>query len=142
MLAIPLILGLFIARVLFPLQLIVLVPPWVYSGVKVTNQQGVIMSHLRDIGMGYFGHLALAWINALRLLASSFFLVVHGLMPFLLVHAASETIAKVRNSFPKAPTDRILVRFNTKWRDDPEGRQWRVLVNGEETLASRVTIRT
>ena len=92
--------------------------------------------------MGYFGHLALAWINALRLLASSFFLVVHGLMPFLLVHAASETIAKVRNSFPKAPTDRILVRFNTKWRDDPEGRQWRVLVNGEETLASRVTIRT
>ncbi len=36
--------------------------------------------------------------------------------------------------------DRILIRFNTKFNDDPEGRCWRVLVNGDETLAHRVEI--
>ncbi|MBC8063535.1 MAG: hypothetical protein H7Y17_01795 [Chlorobia bacterium] len=36
--------------------------------------------------------------------------------------------------------DRILVRFNTKVADDPEGRAWRVLVNGVETLAHKVHI--
>ena len=36
--------------------------------------------------------------------------------------------------------DRILIRFNTKFAEDPEGRCWRVLVNGEETLAHRVQI--
>jgi len=34
--------------------------------------------------------------------------------------------------------DRILVRFNTKVADDPEGRTWRVLENGTETLANKV----
>jgi len=100
------------------------------------------MGHLEEVGMGYLQHLALAWKNALRLVASSVFLVVHGAFPFVLTHAASDTIERVRNSFPKGGSDRILVRFNTKWKEDPEGRQWRVLVNGEETLASRVSIRT
>jgi hypothetical protein len=36
--------------------------------------------------------------------------------------------------------DRILIRFNTKHADDPEGRRWRVLVNGEERLAHTVRI--
>lgn len=34
--------------------------------------------------------------------------------------------------------DRILLRFNTKWQDDPTTRKWRVLVNGEEKLARKV----
>ncbi len=37
-------------------------------------------------------------------------------------------------------TDRILVRFNTKFAEDPQGRTWRVLVNGVETLAHKVYI--
>lgn len=36
--------------------------------------------------------------------------------------------------------DRILVRFNTKFAEDPLKRGWRVLVNGEEQLAHRVDI--
>ena len=33
---------------------------------------------------------------------------------------------------------RILVRFNTKWQEDPDGRKWRVLEDGKETLARKV----
>lgn len=36
--------------------------------------------------------------------------------------------------------DRILVRFNTKFGNDPSGRRWRVLVNGEEHLAHKVVM--
>lgn len=35
---------------------------------------------------------------------------------------------------------RILLRFNTKVAEDPQKRTWRVLVNGEETLAHKVLI--
>lgn len=33
---------------------------------------------------------------------------------------------------------RILLRFNTKYKEDPEGRTWRVLVDGTETLAHKI----
>lgn len=36
--------------------------------------------------------------------------------------------------------DRILIRFNTKVEEDPLKRPWRVLVNGEETLAYKVYV--
>jgi hypothetical protein len=36
--------------------------------------------------------------------------------------------------------DRILIRFNTKFEEDPDKRKWRVLVNGEERLAHQVDI--
>ena len=36
--------------------------------------------------------------------------------------------------------DRILIRFNTKHSEDAEGRRWRVLVNGEESLAHSVVM--
>lgn len=36
--------------------------------------------------------------------------------------------------------DRILLRFNTKFEEDSLKRTWRVLVNGEETLAAKVII--
>ncbi|MFZ4508263.1 MAG: hypothetical protein ACOYON_11275 [Fimbriimonas sp.] len=39
-------------------------------------------------------------------------------------------------------SSRILVRFNTKFTEDPEGRTWRVLVDGVETLAHKVMIDT
>lgn len=38
-------------------------------------------------------------------------------------------------------SDRVLLRFNTKFADDPERRTWRVLVNGKETLAHKVLIK-
>jgi hypothetical protein len=38
-------------------------------------------------------------------------------------------------------SSRILLRFNTKFAEDPEKRTWRVLVNGEETLAHKVLIK-
>lgn len=100
------------------------------------------MGHLEEVGMGYFGHLRLAWLNSLRLGAASVALAVHGAFPFLLAHFASETLEMVQRSFPKRGRERILVRFNTKWKDDPEGRQWRVLINGSETLARGVSIKT
>lgn len=37
--------------------------------------------------------------------------------------------------------DRILLRFNTKFLEDPSQRKWRVLVNGEEQLAHQIEVR-
>lgn len=36
---------------------------------------------------------------------------------------------------------RILLRFNTKFQEDPQKRTWRVLVDGKEKLADKVFIR-
>ncbi len=33
---------------------------------------------------------------------------------------------------------RILIRFNTKFEEDPLKRKWRVLIDGEESLAHKV----
>lgn len=61
-----------------------------------------------------------------------------------------ETMDKTKCTLPTCPThgtpppppkkDRILIRFNTKFGEDPEQRKWRVLTNGEEKLAHRVDI--
>jgi hypothetical protein len=101
----------------------------------------VEMKHLEEVNMSYAGHLGLAMLNSLRLLVSSVALFIHALFPFLFTHTASGLMEDVRNSFPKVGNDRILVRFNTKWKEDPEKRQWRVLVNGVETLANDVFIK-
>lgn len=37
---------------------------------------------------------------------------------------------------------RILIRFNTKFEDDPQKRKWRVLEDGVEKLAHKVLIST
>ena len=37
--------------------------------------------------------------------------------------------------------DRILIRFNTKFEEDPQKRTWRVLVNGQERLAEKILVR-
>src|ERR1700722_701737 len=100
------------------------------------------MTHLNEIDMGYFEHLKRAGFNAIRLFCASLILLVHGLLPFILVDTASKLVDKVRSSFPKSKRDRILVRFNTKWKEDPSSRQWRVLVNGTETLAHKESMKT
>ena len=99
------------------------------------------MKHLKEIEMTYLGHLKLAIINSFKLLFSSVILLIHGLIPSLFVKTTSAIIENVKRSFPQKK-DRILVRFNTKWRDDWQNRQWRILVNGVETLAHKVVINT
>jgi hypothetical protein len=37
---------------------------------------------------------------------------------------------------------RILIRFNTKFEEDSEKRKWRLLVDGEESLAHKITFYT
>ena len=98
------------------------------------------MKHLEEINMSYMQHLTLAMLNAVKLLISSFILIIHGIFPFLFPKTVSLILSDVK--FPKGIQDRILVRFNTKWEQDSQKRQWRVLVNGVESLAHKVAIKT
>ncbi len=100
------------------------------------------MTHLEEMKMTYWGHLRLASLNSMRLLWASIVLFVHGCFPSIFTKSASKLLDSVRKSFPTGEQDRILVRFNTKWQNDPQKRQWRVLVNGVEALAHKVDIRT
>jgi hypothetical protein len=99
------------------------------------------MNHLQETGTTYLQHAQLAIFNSFRLFCASCILFIHALFPFLFTKTTSKIIDIVKNSFPKIG-DQILVRFNTKWKDDPQHRQWRVLVNGKETLADCVIIKT
>jgi Family of unknown function (DUF6356) len=45
------------------------------------------MKHLNDVGMSYLGHLLRAWSIALVLL-------IHGLLPFVWEHTASDMLCK------------------------------------------------
>lgn len=102
------------------------------------------MGHLEDIKLTYLQHLILAIFNAFRLTFASVILVIHGVFPFLFQRVASGIVKDVEKSFvyPLDLGDKILVRFNTKWQEDNLKRQWRVLVNGNETLAAHVCLRT
>lgn len=53
------------------------------------------MGHLEEVGMGYLGHMGRAWLNALRLMRASLALFVHGCLPFVFVHTASDLLAGV-----------------------------------------------
>lgn len=99
------------------------------------------MRHLEEIKMTYWGHLRLASLNSLRLLKASIVLLIHGCFPSILTNSSSKLLDEIKKSFPTGGKDRILVRFNTKWQNDQQKRQWRVLVNGEEQLAHKVEIK-
>jgi hypothetical protein len=88
------------------------------------------MKHLEEVKMTYLEHLRLASLNSLKLSLSSITLLIHGFIPSLFTKTTSKMIDEIQRSFPRETQDRILVRFNTKWREDHQGRQWRVLVNG------------
>ena len=53
-------------------------------GAKV-GREGVLMGHLRDIGLSYIEHLYRAWSLA-------FICIVHGLFPFIWEHKAKDII--------------------------------------------------
>lgn len=97
--------------------------------------------HLDEVNTTYFEHLGLAIFNSLRLIAIPPILIIHGITPFLFTKTSSNLLKSVLYSFPRSKGDRILVRFNTKWGQDPLKRQWRVLTNGQEKLAEKVVIR-
>ncbi|SFI64324.1 DUF6356 family protein [Planctomicrobium piriforme] len=97
------------------------------------------MNHLAEVNMTYAQHWSMATKNSGKLSIASCVLFVHACLPFLFERTASRILRSVEHSLPKAGT-RILVRFNTKHREDPEGRSWRVLENGVETLAHVVSI--
>jgi hypothetical protein len=66
-------------------------------------------------------------------------LMLHSIFPELLPHYASEELFKIFKELSLGG-NKILIRFNTKWQEDPLKRTWRVLINGEEKLASEVCV--
>lgn len=56
---------------------------------------GVLTAHLREVDETYWEHMACAAGFAWRLFAAGLVCAVHALLPFLLVHAASERVASI-----------------------------------------------
>jgi hypothetical protein len=99
------------------------------------------MKHLQDVNKTYFQHMRIALYNCCRLVYATVALLIHSILPFLFVSTASDILKDTLKPIPNN-TNTILVRFNTKWKNDPISRQWRVLVNGKETLAHKVIIQS
>lgn len=99
--------------------------------------------HLEELGLSYLEHATFALKVSFHLFLASMALVMHAIFPDWFVHYASDTVVEIAQSFKKhIDHSRILVHFNTKWKEDPEGRQWRVLIDGVEDLAHSVRIKT
>lgn len=99
------------------------------------------MKHLEDVDMTYLDHMRFAIINSFRLLKATVALMIHAILPCIFCKTASNTVRDVVEAFRSHhKNDRILIRFNTKWQEDPDHRKWRVLVNGIEQLAHKVII--
>jgi len=99
------------------------------------------MGHLRETNLTYYEHLMRALDKCHSLFEAFVCLTIHAFIPQLFPHRASDIIKKLYvEKYKGCHADRILVRFNTKFQEDPDQRHWRVLVNGQETLAHRVEI--
>lgn len=98
------------------------------------------MRHLEEVEMNFFEHWFFTIKTMLKLIAATVILFIHGWLPFLFEHTTSKLVGRIYNSFHRAGKQ-ILIRFNTKWEDDPQKRQWRILVEGKETLASHISIK-
>lgn len=100
------------------------------------------MKHLDDVGMSYWQHMWVAMGCSLRFLRASLAVALHALVPSVFVTAGSSTAHEIVCEFMsyRPYKNRILVRFNTKWKEDELLRKWRVLENGVETLAHEVSI--
>ena len=55
----------------------------------------VIVTHLRDNDITYFGHMKRAVKWSARLVSASACLSIHALFPFVFTHTASESISKI-----------------------------------------------
>ena len=98
------------------------------------------MKHLNEINLSYWEHMRLALINSVKLLVASIVLTIHAVIPCIFTSTSSKIIKNILNSMPKKSGERILIRFNTKWKEDRNHRQWRVLIEGKERLVHEVII--
>ncbi len=100
------------------------------------------MGHLKDMGMNYFMHMIRAFSFAFEMFVGVVVLLIHGVIPSVFCKEASNRVADIyyRMKSGDSESNRILVRFNTKYKEDDLRRNWRVLINGEETLAHDVYI--
>ena len=52
----------------------------------------ILMEHLRDQNLTYFGHLLQAWTIAMRLFLLSLTAVAHGVLPFIFSSTVSDKV--------------------------------------------------
>jgi hypothetical protein len=100
------------------------------------------MQHLNIVNMTYLQHMRFALSKSVRLFYSSLLLLIHAIFPNLFEDSGSTLVNQVHFDLNhnRKNKNRILVRFNTKWQEDIQGRKWRVLENGVETLTDNVII--
>jgi len=96
------------------------------------------MTHLNEVGLTYTQHMRRALVLAMQLFQAAFALVIHAFMPDVFSDYATKKIFGIFKNLAKS--DKILIRFNTKWQEDEQKRTWRVLINGVEYLASKVNV--
>ena len=96
--------------------------------------------HWEKHGLTYLQHLRRAEANSLRLLWAGFTLVIHGLLPGLFEYTASDVVRRLAVKMARRNKDRVLIRFNRKWREDRYQRKWRIITGGHEVLASNVIL--
>ena len=61
------------------------------------------MTHLEEVGLGYFAHLRRALRIGTRLLGAGFACLIHGLFPGLFTHTASRTIGGLHRELEEIP---------------------------------------
>ncbi|HST37582.1 MAG TPA: DUF6356 family protein [Allosphingosinicella sp.] len=61
------------------------------------------MTHLQEVGLGYFAHMARAFRIGGRLLGAGFACLIHGFFPGLFTHTASRTIASLDDELAQLP---------------------------------------
>lgn len=62
------------------------------------------MSHLEEVGLGYFAHLRRAFGIGGRLLGAGLACLIHGVFPRLFTHTASRTITALNEELADIPT--------------------------------------
>ena len=55
------------------------------------------MKHLKDHGLNYFQHMALAFGYAVKLMVMSIVAVIHGVIPFVLKTYVTDTMKNLIN---------------------------------------------
>ena len=65
------------------------------SGGLFKQYHHILMKHLRDQNLTYFGHLLFAWNIAMRLFLLSLTAVVHGVLPSIWVRSVSDRVREM-----------------------------------------------
>jgi len=65
------------------------------SGGLFKQYHHILMKHLREQNLTYFGHLLYAWNIAMRLFLLSLTAVVHGVLPSIWVRSVSDKVREM-----------------------------------------------